>query len=212
LQLNINILKNALQLPLPGEMIQLQMAPTNRPNINIETLKETEYKKSAVMVLLCQDEENGTFIPLIERETYKGVHSGQISLPGGKLDTRDESLEQTAKRECSEEIGLQNFELLSPLTSLYIPVSGFLVQPFLGFVTIKNPNFVKQEREVKTILKLKVKDLLNDSFIKHGNLSPDAALKHSYFDIDNYKIWGATAMILNEVKVLIKNSKLLKEN
>jgi 8-oxo-dGTP pyrophosphatase MutT (NUDIX family) len=204
LQLNINILKQTLKQTLPGEKAQLQMAPTNRPNIKIESLKETDYKKSAVIVLLCKDEDDSTFIPLIERETYNGLHSGQIGLPGGKFDANDESLEQTAKRECYEEIGLQNYELLSKLTPLYIPVSGFLVQPYLAYYELKNPNFVRQQREVKTILKLKVKQLLDDSFIKHGNLSPTVDLKHSYFDIDNYKIWGATAMILNEVKAVLK--------
>lgn len=210
MQLNINILKNALQRPLPGEKIQLQMAPSTRPIINSTHLKTTDYRQSAVMVVLCVDETNNFFIPLIERETYNGTHSGQISLPGGKFDLEDLDLETTAKRECFEEIGLANIEVLGKLTSVYIPVSGFLVQPYLGYFEVKNPNFVKHEREVKSILNLSIEELLDDNIVKNGSVTLDLSLNHPYFEMKEYKIWGATAMILNEVKVLIKNSKLLK--
>ncbi len=206
MQLIINNLKKILQAPLPGEAVQLQMAPSNRPAIKIESLNPLDYKHSAVMVVLCKDEDDDFFIPLIERETYNGTHSGQISLPGGKFEIEDITLEKTAKRECFEEIGLQTKEVLGKLTAVYIPVSGFLVQPFFGHYLITQPNFVKHQREVKTILKLKINDLLNDSFIKYGSLSDSANMKHPYFEINNYKIWGATAMILNEVKFLLKNS------
>jgi len=204
--LNINNLKTTLLQPLPGEEVQLKMAPTNRPNIKITSLNTNDYKQSAVMVVLCKDETDNFFIPLIERETYNGTHSGQISLPGGKFEVEDLSLETTAKRECYEEIGLQNYDILGKLTELYVPVSGFLVQPYFGFCDLKNPKFTKNQREVKTIINLKINDLLNDNFINFGNLRPDIDLKHSYFEINNYKIWGATAMILNEVKIVLKNS------
>lgn len=209
LTININSLKNALLKPLPGENIQLQMAPSTRPNININSLKITDYKQSAVMVVLCRDETDTFFIPLIERETYNGTHSGQISLPGGKFDIEDLNLETTARRECFEEIGLQNIEVLGKLTQVYIPVSGFLVQPYLGYCTATNLTFVKHQREVKTILKLNIKTLIDDTIIKNGSVTNDVNLKHPYFEANNYKIWGATAMILNEVKVLLKKCTTL---
>ncbi|MDX2172023.1 MAG: CoA pyrophosphatase [Bacteroidota bacterium] len=204
MQLNINILKNALQQPLPGEKIQLQMAPSTRPIINSTHLKITDYKQSAVMVVLCVDETNNFFIPLIERETYNGTHSGQISLPGGKFDLEDLDLETTAKRECFEEIGLTSIEVLGKLTSVYIPVSGFLVQPYLGYFEVKNPNFVKHEREVKSILNLSIEELLDDNIVKNGSVTLDLSINHPYFEMKEYKIWGATAMILNEVKAVLK--------
>ena len=209
LPININSLKNLLLKPLPGQEIQLQMAPSNRPNININTLKTTDYKQSAVMVVLCRDEDGTFFIPLIERETYKGTHSGQISLPGGKFEIEDHNLETTAKRECFEEIGLQNMEVLGTLTQVYIPVSGFLVHPYLAYCTTQNLTFVKHPREVKTILKLAIKTLTDDAIIKNGSVTDDVNLKHPYFEVNEYKIWGATAMILNEVKVLLKKCATL---
>lgn len=204
MQLTINNLKTALQLTLPGENAQLQMAPVHRPNIKIESLKETDYKQSAVMVVMCVNDNNNFFIPLIERQTYNGTHSGQISLPGGKFDKEDLDLETTAKRECYEEIGLTNVEILGKLSLLYIPVSGFLVQPYLGYYEIKNPNFVKHDREVKSIIHLEIEQLLNESISKIGNVTSDINLKHPFFEINDYKVWGATAMILNEVKALLK--------
>lgn len=158
------------------------------------------------MVVLCVDETNNFFIPLIERETYNGTHSGQISLPGGKFDLEDLDLETTARRECFEEIGLANIEVLGKLTSVYIPVSGFLVQPYLGYFEVKNPNFVKHEREVKSILNLSIEELLDDNIVKNGSVTLDLSLNHPYFEMKEYKIWGATAMILNEVKAVLKEA------
>lgn len=159
------------------------------------------------MILFCRDEQEDFFIPLIQRAAYEGVHSAQISLPGGKFEEGDGNLEQTAIRECFEEIGVNDVEVLGKLTQLYIPVSGFVVEPYVGFCKTLNPFMKNQEREVQQILKLRVNDLLNDRTIEKGTIEiqNNLVIKTNWFAINENRVWGATAMILSELKEIIKD-------
>ena len=201
----LNKLKNELQKPLPGIAAQFDMAPVSRPKINIEDLNINDYKQSAVLILFCLDDQNNLFIPLIERYAYKGVHSAQISFPGGKFEEEDIHLQNTALRECFEEIGLQNeIEVIGKLTDLFIPVSSFLVAPYIGFCKINNPSFFLHEREVKSILKLPLEVLMDDSIIINGLVeADDYKIKTPYFLVEGHKVWGATAMILSVLKSIL---------
>ncbi len=192
---------------LPGRDAQYLMAPMHRERIETETLKAGQYKPSAVMIVFCRDANDQLFIPLIQRASYNGVHSGQISFPGGKFEEGDVSLENTAVRECFEEIGLKDLELIGKLTSLYIPVSGFLVEPYVAWCKMKDPVMMGQQREVVTVLKMPVSDLLNDSRIQNGHieLSDHMTIKTNWYALEQSKVWGATAMILSELKEAIKD-------
>ncbi|MCC6372244.1 MAG: CoA pyrophosphatase [Bacteroidia bacterium] len=202
----LNKVKNALQKGLPGMDAQYKMAPVNRQKTDLESRNTLNYRQSAVIILFCCDENNHIYIPLIVRKTYKGAHSGQVSFPGGKFEEQDESLENTALRECFEEIGINAIEILGPLTELYIPVSGFKVQPYVAFCNTPNPLLTPQEREVESLLKLKVTDLLKDEIVKEGSvkLSSHTKMTVPYFEVENHQVWGATAMMLNELKHLLK--------
>ncbi len=206
MELNVNKLKAKLQKPLPGIAAQYQMAPVSRPKFDIENMTEDQYRPSAVMILFCRDEQDDLFIPLIERHAYKGTHSAQISFPGGKYETADENLQNTAIRECFEEIGLkEEIEIIGKLTRLFIPVSGFLVEPYVAVCKIKNPMIIPQEREVKSILKLKISQLLDDLIIEEGTVqASEYKIKTPYFLVEGNKVWGATAMMLNELKTVLK--------
>ena len=194
-----------LQKALPGEDAQYRMAPLHRKNLVEEALKAGQYRPSAVMLLFCLNSNNEVFIPLIERMAYNGVHSAQISLPGGKFEQGDDNLQNTAIRECFEEIGIKDIEVIGQLTQLYIPVSNFLVQPFIGVCKIKDPVMVNQEREVKSILRLKIDTLLDSGTVKAGSIAMPGNLniKAPYFELEDNKIWGATAMILSELKEIL---------
>lgn len=202
----LNKLKIQLQKPLPGFPAQYEMAPVSRPKINVENLERGQYKSSAVLILFCLDENNDSFIPLIERFSYIGAHSAQISFPGGKYEEHDGNLQNTAIRECFEEIGLQNdIEVIGKLTDLFIPVSSFLVAPYIGFCKISNPPLFPHEREVKSILKLSVEILLKEKIIEHGVVeTDDYKIKTPYFLVEGNKVWGATAMMLNELRTILK--------
>jgi 8-oxo-dGTP pyrophosphatase MutT (NUDIX family) len=201
----LNKLKIELQNPLPGIEAQYVMAPVTRPRIDLSSLEPGQYRQSAVLILVCRDKENNFFIPLIERLAYIGAHSAQISFPGGKYEEGDENLQNTAIRECFEEIGLRDeIEIIGKLTSLYIPVSGFLVEPYVGFCKIIDPPMVPHEREVKKVLELSLKNLLDNNIVEHGTVEVDGIkIKTPYFLVEGNKVWGATAMILSELKIIL---------
>lgn len=198
----INNIIQKLKETLPGEEAQYLMAPMGRGRT--ADYDESRFRKSAVMVLLCAD-EGKLFIPLTQRFAYEGLHSGQVSFPGGKFEQHDESLVHTALRECEEEIGISDVEVLGLLTPLYIPVSNFLVQPVVGFYG-RPVVMAPHEREVQRIVKLYIDDLLNEAIVKEGDVDIAKGLKRKapYFEIEGLKVWGATAMILSELKVLLK--------
>ncbi|MCW3076142.1 MAG: putative nudix hydrolase YeaB [Bacteroidetes bacterium] len=204
----INNLIQKLKEPLPGEEAQFLMAPMGRRKLR-EDNNETNFRKSAVMILICRDKNEDLFIPLTERFAYEGAHSGQVSLPGGKFDETDKDLIATAYRECREEIGIeQHIELIGCLSTLYIPVSNFMVQPVVAVYNAQHVAFTPHEREVKHIAKLYLRDLLNEKIIKKGDieLQNGVKIKAPYFEIEGLKVWGATAMILSEFKALLQTT------
>ncbi len=201
----IELLKNRLKEPLPGIDAQYEMAPTARVKLNVNELSPNSFKKSAVMLLVYKN-DNKFFIPLTKRHTYDGNHSDQISLPGGKFEDNDGSLQNTALRELHEEIGInKSIEVIGRLTPLYIPVSNFYVEPYVGVFTENKINFETNPREVKELIQLDLESLKNESVIeKNGTINVNGQkLKTPYFNIEGQIIWGATAMILNEFKKLI---------
>lgn len=195
-----------LQEELPGSQAQKHLAPVNRILQDPQELRPGEYKPSAVMILLCSNHQRELFFPLIKRIDYEGVHGGQISLPGGKKEETDTSLEETALRECSEEIGMEGkIQLLGKLSPLYIPVSGYLVQPFVSFLENPEPSFVPQPSEVQKIFSIPIKDLLDDKNLNRGKIKVrNYSIDTPYFSLENQQVWGATAMILNEMKTVLR--------
>jgi len=202
----VNRLRTALSANLPGIDVQYKMAPANRARISLSEENASIYRPSAVMIVFCENQDKELFIPLIERMPYVGIHGSQISLPGGKFEEIDKDLEDTARRECYEEIGLQDIDVIGKLTHLHVPVSGFLVQPYVGISKVKNPQMVQQEREVKSLLKLKLSALLDDAVIKEGTIlvTETISIQSPWYDVDGHKVWGATAMILTELKEICK--------
>ncbi len=195
------------QSELPGEEAHKPMMPINRP-LSSNALKEAvNVKESAVAVMLF--EENGVkHCTLIQRPSYDGSHSGQVSFPGGKKEIEDENLAFTAIRECWEEVGIQLLDnhLIGKLTSVYIPVSNFHVEPFLFFYPEK-PEFTPDEREVESIFTITMDDLLDDANIStmEFKVSNAVTMKNiPCFQIGEKQIWGATALILNELKFILK--------
>ncbi len=198
-------LKQQLKLPLPGIEVQFEMAHVNREKLKHEDLNPTEYKNSSVLLLLIK-RDGQFYIPLTERHTYAGIHSGQVSFPGGKFDEVDETLEKTALRECYEEIGLlNNIEIIGQLTSVFIPVSKFMVNPFVAVLNDPEIVYCINEAEVKNIMELSLNDLMLPELIKNTIVEPmpGMKLKTPYFDVEGKIVWGATAMILNEFKHLL---------
>jgi 8-oxo-dGTP pyrophosphatase MutT (NUDIX family) len=198
-------LRQRLALPLPGQEAQFKMAHVER-RMNITRYKmPDDHRKSAVIIILYPSGDQIKF-PLIIRPVYDGVHSGQVSLPGGRFEDEDENLQATAIREAYEETGVDPKELkiIGELTELYIPPSNFLVHPFVAIHESK-PVFVPHEREVARIVEVDIEKIMDEGFIseKKITLSNGMSIVTPCFDIDALTIWGATAMILSEFKSVL---------
>jgi 8-oxo-dGTP pyrophosphatase MutT (NUDIX family) len=205
-QLFIENLKTNLQKPLPGVEAQFEMAHVKREKVLANSLDSQNYRPSAVLILLYPNELQQTSVLLIERMTYDGYHSGQIALPGGKVEPDDIDLQATALREFFEETGADEMPtIIGKLTPVYIPVSKFMVQPFVSYVEQK-PNFSASAYEVNELIEWEITHLLNPDIIKETTIEPTHGykLKTPYFDVQGKVLWGATAMMLNELKWVLK--------
>jgi len=147
---------------------------------------------------------------LILRTSDHGVHSGQVSFPGGKKEESDRSLEDTALRETEEEIGIKknDVKVIGHLSELYIPTSGFLVQPFVGYLN-KKPLFHPDKNEVQKLIEVPLFLIMDDGIVKETTIlksktrNQKSEIRIPYFDIHGEVVWGATAMILSELKEIL---------
>lgn len=185
----------------------IKMAPLER----ISSLTSQEYldknpKKAAVMMLL-YPRNHEVHLALIVRNSYPGIHASQIAFPGGKVEPTDIDLQYTALRETHEEIGVkpESVNIIKPFSELYIPPSNFLVSPFLGIV-YDEITFAPSPYEVKRVLELPLEDLLDDRIITQVVMSTSYAKNISVpvFNVDKYVVWGATAMMMSELKETIR--------
>jgi 8-oxo-dGTP pyrophosphatase MutT (NUDIX family) len=204
----IDNIRQKLGQTLPGRIAQLEMAPTLRKHYKVAPDDATV---ACVLVLLFPKNDDWHFT-LIQRMPHeKDSHSGQISFPGGRLEDDDESLLAGALREAEEEVGVprEDINVLGRLTELYIPVSNFLVHPFVGFLETP-PEFVPQPSEVDAILEVSVAELNKMKNKKTREISggKNIVLKNvPYFDFGGKVVWGATAMMLSEFERVVFGEK-----
>lgn len=201
------IVKHAMTQPLPGEAAQLRMAPSQRVSLKAYDKYLPQARRAAVLALF-ENQKGEAQLIVTRRKEYPGVHSGQISLPGGKREKFDKDYRDTALRETREEIGVKpdQIAIAGALSELYIPPSNFLVYPFLGLA--KEPlELIPEEAEVKTIHRVPLARLLEKSSFKTTVVKArqKQALEAPAFVVDDLVIWGATAMILSEIVALIDN-------
>ena len=191
---------------LGGLAAQFKLAPALRLQYDTDKITANQPKKAAVLALFYPNKDYETCFLLTERATYKGIHSAQISFPGGKVDEKDLNLAATALRETFEEVGVpsKEIQIIREITNVYIPPSNFLATPFLGF-SLKKPSFSKNH-EVENIIEISVNSLLNEHCISNINLSTSYAknIDVPCFQFNKIIVWGATAMMLSEIKELLK--------
>lgn len=210
----IESLREILQNELPGFEAHLKLSPGERVEGLIERNWPKNAKLSAVTFLLFLEKGKLKTL-LMKRVEYDGVHSGQISLPGGQKDNEDKTFQDTAIREFFEETGVQlkkeNF--LGELTDLYIPPSNFVVQPFIAFLP-SLPKLTPEKAEVQELHTIALEDLFNpENFVEEEIIikqrdNKTYTIKAPCYKIKELCIWGATAMMISELESVFKENHL----
>lgn len=162
----------------------------------------------AAVTLLVHNSEGIPSILFIERSHRFGpvAHRGQIAFPGGKKEN-DETLKYCAFRETEEEIGVSfpPDHPAKPLTPLYIPVSNFLIQPFVTFRE-SLPQFSPNPAEVVRIIDSPLIDLEARYPVLHRDITVQERTLHNvpYFPLQGKILWGASALIFSEFLQIIR--------
>jgi len=197
-------LQERLRQELPGKKAHLEVAPYRKVTFNSTELLQA--KKSSVLILF-YSKNDSIYTALMQRTTYKGLHSGQVSFPGGKVEPSDSSIIHTALREANEEIGIiaNDVKIIGQLTDVFISVSNFHVVPIVGILK-QTPNFILGKREVEAIIELNVTDLICQQLLQNKvKMANNTIVKVPSFECQQKVIWGATALMLNELKYILSD-------
>jgi len=201
-------LKARLLQPLPGFEAQKLMIGRVLPM----PLKVPDHARLSAVLSLLFPIDDVLHILLMKRREDNTAHSGQVSFPGGSYEPSDTDFKATALREAQEEVGImsRDVDILGPLTSLYIPVSNFNVYPYVGFAQ-QRPVYNLSRAEVSYVMEVPVHELFHpDRKTVTDVVSP--AMPDVIRQVNAYKltdgtiIWGATAMILSELEVIMTSA------
>lgn len=205
----VESLRERLTSPLPGPTAHepLRAMPVGEVRPVFE--HKTPPKPGSVLILLYPDRGEIKF-PLTKRPEYLGAHSGQVSLPGGKAEPGETAIE-TALREGEEEIGVRqnDIEVIGSLSNFFVIPSNFMVTPVVGILRSK-PLFVPDPVEVVRVLEGTVSELLKENAVAVKEITAARVyrLHAPHFLIEDEVVWGATAMILNELRVVVGDLKI----
>lgn len=197
--LSLDVVARALNLAdFEPQSAQARMTPRLR-------LPPAEAPRNArlasVLVLLFPGDGGALHFPLIRRNEYPGVHSGQIALPGGRREA-GETFEQTAQRETEEEIGVRpdQVRILGTLYPLYVPPSNFEIHPFVGYVA-EHPVWRPDPYEVAELIEMPLASIIDDRIKGRTTISRGGqSMEIGFYSIGPHQVWGATAAILSELE------------
>ncbi|MGI9545358.1 MAG: NUDIX hydrolase [Cyclobacteriaceae bacterium] len=202
----IENLRRRLVEPLPGYVAQSKMSAKPKEGGTFKRTPSKRAKLGGVAIVLYP--HNGEVVmPLIVRPEYDGVHSGQISFPGGKQEAQDSDLVATAFRETEEEIGIprDTMKMVGTLSQLYIFASDFQVLPVVVALE-QRPTFYPDTTEVSAVVEVGLGHLLDPKNRKRKDLDVRGfTIDAPYFEVENKVVWGATAMMLSEFLEVIEH-------
>ncbi|MGE5421275.1 MAG: NUDIX hydrolase [Chloroflexota bacterium] len=204
-----NIIAEAIRKGLPGTRTQWMMASSDRMLKGFPMVPGPDAKVAGVLILLWP-ENRRIHTVFMQRPDYLGFHGGQISFPGGKQEHSDENIIRTAFREAEEETGISTdkVEVAGMLTPLFIPVSNMIVTAVLG-CTVEKPSFRPDPREVDHLIIADLNRFLDPEMINTRPMElRGETYDVRYFAYDDYVIWGATAMMLNELLEIIRRDNI----
>jgi len=201
-------IQHAFSEGLPGREAQEPMRPYFKLNRSIDAPPPLITPREGAVLALLYPKDNIPHIALIERPTYKGVHSGQIAFPGGKVE-KGETPVEAALREAEEEVGLDagKVVIISNLSEVYVWASNFRVFPFVGITGVR-PDFSPDTKEVKQILEVPLMYFLDESIIREQSMPSKMGilLNAPYYDLWGMSLWGATAMMISELMNVVRRT------
>lgn len=199
-------LREALRGELPGHDAFLHLSGYKRPDLEAALRQNPAPRESAVLALL-YPRQGRLHTLLMLRPEYDGVHSGQVAFPGGRREDEDRDLSHTALREFREETGAPtaDFDVLGSLSRVYIPPSRSLVTPYVAAAPAL-PATAPDPREVAALIETPLDELLRPDVVQVRRqyiqvLGREAEIP--YFDLQGQVVWGATAMMLAELRELL---------
>lgn len=166
------------------------------------------YTPAAVLIGLIE-REAGLSVLLTRRSDTLRRHTGQIALPGGRLDP-GETAWQAALREAREEVGLDpGFVSLAGLSTPYLTRTGYVVTPVVGFVA-QGFTLAANPDEVADIFETPFGFLMDPAnHEEHERPGPDGALRRFYgITHEDRFIWGVTAGILRALYARLYGASL----
>ncbi len=199
-------LKGRLEMALPGAAAHEPMRATPSGKLKPDFQHKLPPRPGSVLILLYPD--GGTIkFPLTKRAEYNGAHSGQVSFPGGKSEG-NETRTETALREGEEEIGVRpgDITVIGKLTDFFVIPSNFIITPVVAYQSVR-PAFRPDPYEVVRILECNVEDILSETAIQTKEIIAAKVyqLMAPHFIVENEIVWGATAMMLNEFRLVVKD-------
>lgn len=158
-------------------------------------------REAAVLILLGEGEA-GPDLLLIERSHDMRSHAGQPAFPGGAVDDSDDDVVATALREAEEETGLdgRGVEIVATLPRLWLPPSGFVVTPVLGWWHTPSPVFAADPAEVAAAHRVPLSELVDPA--NRWRVRHPSGWVGPAFGVRGMVVWGFTAGLLDRLIAL----------
>ncbi|MGZ8502241.1 MAG: NUDIX hydrolase [Candidatus Limnocylindrales bacterium] len=198
--------------PLPSGPSELTPVLTDGRTRSFTARVPATDRPAAVLVLIAPGADGSARVILTERPAYDGLHSGEVSFPGGKVEPGDMDIVATALREATEEVGLDpaaaGLTIVGRLDEVWIPVSLFALVPILA-VAERRPILLPSPVEVARIVEAPLSAFLPGAPIRIVERTiSDWPLRYGAYPIEaddgtELLVWGATARILGQLGALL---------
>tara|TARA_A200000113_G_scaffold62305_1_gene53577 strand:+ start:411 stop:1052 length:642 start_codon:yes stop_codon:yes gene_type:complete len=192
---------------LPGWNSHKKMAVIPINSLTEKAFIPPKDAKQASVGIIVFKENNKLFFLLTKRTENVEHHKGQVSLPGGAID-RNETAKNASLRETNEEIGIDSstLESLGQLSSLYTPVSYFNIHVFLWYSKVQ-PQIKINNSEVDQVYKISLDELIDNNLVSNTPINKSGfKINVPAYNFNECICWGATAMIITELKDIISES------
>lgn len=192
---------------LPGWNSHKKMAVIPINSLTEKAFIPPKDAKQASVGIIVFKENNKLFFLLTKRTENVEHHKGQVSLPGGAID-RNETAKNASLRETNEEIGIDSstLESLGQLSSLFTPVSYFNIHVFLWYSKVQ-PQIKINNSEVDQVYKISLDELIDNNLVSNTPINKSGfKINVPAYNFNECICWGATAMIITELKDIISES------